>query len=172
MKQRKRSYKRQLLIYFAAVFSLFAILLILFQFRSDTDNRKRMLQDRLSCYADIVSKSHDYAATVAMFPSELRVTVIGMDGKVLFDSVEDETTLDNHASRPEVRAALSDKTGGVIRKSDTVGISYFYYAKSYGSYVVRMALPFDYDVQKALRPDFVCILIIVLVMKLLHLIIY
>lgn len=163
MKQRKRSYKRQLLIYFAAVFSLFAILLILFQFRSDTDNRKRMLQDRLSCYADIVSKSHDYAATVAMFPSELRVTVIGMDGKVLFDSVEDETTLDNHASRPEVRAALSDKTGGVIRKSDTVGISYFYYAKSYGSYVVRMALPFDYDVQKALRPDFVFILIIVLV---------
>ena len=129
MKQRKRSYKRQLLIYFAAVFSLFAILLILFQFRSDTDNRKRMLQDRLSCYADIVSKSHDYAATVAMFPSELRVTVIGMDGKVLFDSVEDETTLDNHASRPEVRKIRKIRGPGNRAPASDYSISFLYFTR-------------------------------------------
>lgn len=161
--RRKRSYKRQLLSYFAAVFVIFAILLILFQFRSDMNNRKTMLQDRLSCYADIIAQSEDYAATVALFPPELRVTVIDKDGKVIYDSVEDEDLMDNHGTRPEVKAAAKDKEGGSIRKSDTVGINYFYYAKSYGGYTVRMALPFEYDVKKALRPDSVFILIVVLV---------
>ena len=73
--RRKRSYKRQLLSYFAAVFVIFAILLILFQFRSDMNNRKTMLQDRLSCYADIIAQSEDYAATVTdgSLPEELAV---------------------------------------------------------------------------------------------------
>lgn len=159
----RRSYKRQLLIYFAAVFVVFAILLIIFQFRSDRNSRKLMLQDRLSCYADIIALSDDYASTVKLFPPELRVTVIDKNGVVVYDSVEDESTLDNHGSRPEVKIAIEEKEGGSIRKSDTVGINYFYYAKSYGGYIVRMALPFEYDVKKALRPDSVFILIVVLV---------
>ena len=159
----RRSYKRQLLIYFAAVFVDFAILLIIFQFRSDRNSRKLMLQDRLSCYADIIALSDDYASTVKLFPPELRVTVIDKNGVVVYDSVEDESTLDNHGARPEVKIAIEEKEGGSIRKSDTVGINYFYYAKSYGGYIVRMALPFEYDVKKALRPDSVFILIVVLV---------
>ena len=158
----RRSYKRQLLIYFAAVFVVFAILLIIFQFRSDRNNRKLMLQDRLSCYADIIALSDDYASTVKLFPPELRVTVIDKNGVVVYDSVEDESTLDNHGSRPEVKIAIEEKEGGSIRKSDTVGINYFYYAKSYGGYIVRMALPFEYDVKKALSRDSVFILIVVL----------
>ena len=162
-KVRRRSYKRQLLAYFAAVFALFAVLLILFQFRSDRNNRKMMLQDRLSCYADIIAQSDDYASTMALFPPELRVTVIDKNGNVVFDSVEEENVMDNHSARPEVKEALKAKSGNSIRKSDTVGINYFYYAKSYGGYIVRMALPFEYDVKKALRPDSFFILIVVLV---------
>ena len=160
-KVRRRSYKRQLLAYFAAVFALFAVLLILFQFRSDRNNRKMMLQDRLSCYADIIAQSDDYASTMALFPPELRVTVIDKNGNVVFDSVEEENVMDNHSARPEVKEALKAKSGNSIRKSDTVGINYFYYAKSYGGYIVRMALPFEYDVKKALRPDSFFILIVV-----------
>ena len=37
--EKRRSYKRQLLAYFAAVFAVFATLLILFQFRSDVPQR-------------------------------------------------------------------------------------------------------------------------------------
>ena len=160
---KRRSYKRQLLAYFAAVFALFAVLLIVFQLRSDRNSRKLMLQDRLSCYADIVAQSDDYPSTVALFPPELRVTVIDKNGHVVFDSVEDNSLMDNHGARPEVKEALKTKEGDAIRKSDTVGINYFYYAKSYGGYIVRMALPFEYDVKKALRPDSVFILIVVLV---------
>lgn len=161
--EKKRSYKRQLLAYFAAVFAVFATLLILFQFRSDKNNRKMMLENRLSCYADIIAQTDDYASTVSLFPPELRVTVIDKDGVVVYDSVGDEQRLDNHASRPEIQEARKEREGDSIRKSDTVGINYFYYAKSYGGYVVRMALPFEYDVKKALRPDSVFILIVVLV---------
>ena len=160
---KRRSYKRQLLAYFAAVFALFAVLLIVFQLRSDRNSRKLMLHDRLSCYADIVAQSDDYPSTVALFPPELRVTVIDKNGHVVFDSVEDNSLMDNHGARPEVKEALKTKEGDAIRKSDTVGINYFYYAKSYGGYIVRMALPFEYDVKKALRPDSVFILIVVLV---------
>ena len=159
----RRSYKRQLLSYFAAVFAFFAVLLIVFQLRSDRNSRKLMLQDRLSCYADIIAQSDDYPSAVALFPPELRVTVIDKNGNVVFDSVEDRNDMDNHGMRPEVKEAMKAKVGDSIRKSDTVGINYFYYAKSYGGYIVRMALPFEYDVKKALRPDSFFILIVVLV---------
>ncbi len=162
-KTERRSYKRQLLTYFAAVFALFAVLLIVFQFRSDRENRKLMLEDRLSCYADIIAQSDDYPSTVALFPPELRVTVIDKNGAVVYDSVEDREKMDNHGTRPEVKEALKAREGNSIRKSDSVGINYFYYAKSYGGYIVRMALPFEYDVKKALRPDSFFILIVVLV---------
>ena len=122
-----------------------------------------MLQDRLSCYADIIAQSDDYPSAVALFPPELRVTVIDKNGNVVFDSVEDRNDMDNHGMRPEVKEAMKAKVGDSIRKSDTVGINYFYYAKSYGGYIVRMALPFEYDVKKALRPDSFFILIVVLV---------
>ena len=112
---KRRSYKRQLLAYFAAVFALFAVLLIVFQLRSDRNSRKLMLQDRLSCYADIVAQSDDYPSTVALFPPELRVTVIAKNGHVVFDSVEDNSLMDNHGARPEVKEALKTKEGDAIR---------------------------------------------------------
>ena len=151
--EKRRSYKRQLLAYFAAVFAVFATLLILFQFRSDKNNRKMMLENRLSCYADIIAQTDDYASTVSLFPPELRVTVIDKDGVVVYDSVGDEQRLDNHASRPEIQEARKEREGDSIRKSDTVGINYFYYAKSYGGYIIRLALPYELDVKRFFRPD-------------------
>jgi two-component system phosphate regulon sensor histidine kinase PhoR len=43
--------------------------------------------------------------------SLVRVTVIGKDGRVLGDSLEDYTKMENHLSRPEVWAALNGETG-------------------------------------------------------------
>ena len=39
-------------------------------------------------------------------PESLRVTVIGSDGDVLFDSSTDAAEMENHLDRPEVRIAL------------------------------------------------------------------
>jgi two-component system phosphate regulon sensor histidine kinase PhoR len=50
----------------------------------------------------------------------IRITVIAADGRVLGDSDVQPALLDNHATRPEVQAALSAGEGRSRRDSDTV----------------------------------------------------
>lgn len=57
-----------------------------------------------------------------------RVTRIDMDGTVLYDSGRDESTLDSHKSRTEVKRALNEGSGEDIRMSGTVGKEMYYYA--------------------------------------------
>lgn len=49
-----------------------------------------------------------------------RVTLIDQDGAVLFDSVADVSTLDNHAGREEIRAAMENGKGMSVRYSTTL----------------------------------------------------
>lgn len=49
-----------------------------------------------------------------------RVTLIDQDGIVLFDSVADVSTLDNHAGREEIRAAMENGKGMSVRYSTTL----------------------------------------------------
>lgn len=57
-----------------------------------------------------------------------RITRIAEDGTVLYDSGGDESTLDNHKDRVEVREALKDGVGEDVRMSDTVRKELYYYA--------------------------------------------
>ena len=91
-----------------------------------------------------------YAFTLrAAGQSDLRVTVIGADGTVLGDSRVPPAELrrvENHAERPEVRAALAGRVGHGLRTSVTVGAPLFYVALPVrdGDRVVgvlRMAVP-------------------------------
>src|SRR5689334_11545504 len=66
-------------------------------------------------------------AAVAQLANELgaavgkRVTIIAADGTVIGDSAADPATLENHANRPEVRAALASAEGHSIRHSNSIG---------------------------------------------------
>jgi two-component system phosphate regulon sensor histidine kinase PhoR len=57
-----------------------------------------------------------------------RVTVIGRDGAVLADSQHDASTMDNHATRPEVRQALAGRMGTSVRHSATLDADLCYLA--------------------------------------------
>lgn len=57
-----------------------------------------------------------------------RVTMIDQKGNIIYDSKQDDVTLQNHKDRPEVMAALKYGTGKDIRESNTVGKEMFYYA--------------------------------------------
>jgi two-component system phosphate regulon sensor histidine kinase PhoR len=61
-------------------------------------------------------------------PSGARVTLIGLDGRVLGDSHADRALMDNHLSRPEVQEALATGQGSSVRFSDTVGYEMMYAA--------------------------------------------
>ena len=164
MERRRWTYKKQLLFYFTGVFFLFALLLVIFQLRSERNYKQKMLEFRLSAYSDIVSKSRgDYVAVVTKMPDDLRVTVMDLHGDVLFDSVKDKEGMDNHASRPEVRSALHGMQGYSIRTSDSTGIPYFYFAKFYGDIIIRVALPYELDVKHFFRPDFIFLILAFLI---------
>jgi two-component system phosphate regulon sensor histidine kinase PhoR len=60
--------------------------------------------------------------------TQLRVTVIAADGTVLADSAHDSSTMQNHATRPEVAAALRGQVGFDTRVSATLGIAELYVA--------------------------------------------
>ena len=164
MERRRWTYKKQLLFYFTGVFFLFALLLVIFQLRSERNYKQKMLEFRLSAYSDIVSKSRgDYGTVVTKMPDDLRVTVMDLHGDVLFDSVKDKEGMDNHASRPEVRSALHGMQGYSIRTSDSTGIPYFYFAKFYGDIIIRVALPYELDVKHFFRPDFIFLILAFLI---------
>ena len=75
-----------------------------------------------------------------------RITVISSDGRVLADSDEDASAMDNHADRPEITAALSDGIGTSRRYSYTLEQDMMYVAvpaviDGAPAGVLRVALP-------------------------------
>ncbi len=84
----------------------------------------------------------------------MRLTVITMGGKVVFDSDHSHEQMENHADRPEIRKAFAGKGGYAVRYSNTLKKEMMYFAspvkadkKNIG--VMRISLPVD-DLQKTL----------------------
>lgn len=80
--------------------------------------------------------------------SKIRLTVIREDGLVIADSSrtgDRRQLMDNHADRPEIRAALANGQGSSVRRSATTDLHYVYAARvmasDEGRYVVRLAQP-------------------------------
>ena len=85
----------------------------------------------------------------AAAPTESRVTIMALDGTVVADSEvapEDLGRLENHAARPEMRAALAGQVGRDLRTSVSINAPLLYVALPVREAervvgVVRLALP-------------------------------
>ena len=83
--------------------------------------------------------------------SSIRITLIEDSGKVVAESslTWDETRrMDNHGTRPEIRAAFATGRGTSVRRSATTGLSYAYAASTFTArdgrtYVLRLARPLE-----------------------------
>jgi len=62
--------------------------------------------------------------------SKTRITVILPDGKVAGDSDQSPSVMENHSTRPEVAAALTQGTGTSQRRSGTLGQDMIYVARA------------------------------------------
>src|SRR5215212_4076221 len=62
--------------------------------------------------------------------TDARITIVDRRGVVLADSIADPATMENHASRPEIAAALAGTGDGasVTRRSATIGDTELYVA--------------------------------------------
>jgi two-component system phosphate regulon sensor histidine kinase PhoR len=82
---------------------------------------------------------------------DARITIIRTDGVVVADSLADPSTLENHATRPEVRDALAGQIGVATRTSASVGVPFRYVAlPPKDDLIVRVALPTT-DVRASVR---------------------
>lgn len=132
--------KVKLFLYFASVFVIFTAIVVIEQQSSERDDREQAIIDKLEIYSTIAerdSMSQD-------LPSDLRITLIGANGRVRYDNSADTTLrLDNHFSRLEIQQATSGGIGRDVRVSQTTGQKYLYYARKTGAGYVRVALPIN-----------------------------
>jgi two-component system phosphate regulon sensor histidine kinase PhoR len=57
-----------------------------------------------------------------------RVTLINRNGQVIFDTIADSSTMENHLDRPEFQSAITGGIGSARRRSATLGQDYIYAA--------------------------------------------
>jgi two-component system phosphate regulon sensor histidine kinase PhoR len=83
-----------------------------------------------------------------LLPENLRVTIIKEDGSVIFDNNLDALKgVSNHLDRPEIQISRLKPYGTNIRKSASINKEFIYFAKYYGNYFIRVAIPYDITVK-------------------------
>jgi len=150
------SFRNNLFLYYSAIFFVFTVLILGYLYKREKSYRIATLNDELNNitifvdnYLKVISvPDTDYSILDSLLPffphQNLRVSIIGPDGVVLYDSsVEDLKSMENHLNRPEIEKALKNEFGTYIRKSGTTGQDYYYYARFFSRYYIRAALVYD-----------------------------
>ncbi len=158
----KLTFQRRLTLSFLIIFVIFTAGVVVFEQGQARRYRTEALEERLDAYAEMIHAcvagdtpdSIDLKVLLPLLPQELRLTVIGASGEVVYDNLFAEPgELDNHAGRPEVANARKQGASYDIRTSASNHIPYIYYAKYFGNDFVRVALPYDVKVKHFLQPD-------------------
>ena len=156
----KLGFQQRLVLSFVVIFTIFTTCVLVFEQRRVRRYKTETLEERLDAYAGQIGRylesesSEKLDALLAVMPSDLRVTLVERDGHVVHDTELAAGSMDNHAGRPEIVAAAAGGHGTSIRTSGSSGKQYLYYAKDDGrGLIVRVALPYDIEVQSLLRPD-------------------
>lgn len=174
--QYKLSFRQKLFLNFSLIFTIFTILVLIFQFEREKKYRTGNFETTLDNIAEL---TNNYITRYGIFSSgdfrlidslgavlpglSIRITLISKDGTVLYDSeVTDVESMENHLSRPEVQEAADAGTGANIRTSSTTGNSYYYFVRSYPDYFIRTAAIFNLKVQRSLHVERIFITYLVL----------
>ena len=160
----KLEYRKKIFIYLSAIFIVFTILVLLFQYKREREFKRDQIEISLNNIAELaynyierknLDKNGNLSELDSLYlyiPNEnIRVTILNKTGKVLYDSeVKNVVKMENHLHRPEIQKALSNGTGSNIRESATTGYEYYYYAKNYADLYVRTAAHYDIEVKNFL----------------------
>lgn len=156
-------YKYKLWISFAVLFLLLSSCVILMEATSEVNYKRSIILSRLDSYSDILAQTDDYQSLQMLLPKDLRITVLSTNGDVMYDSYESSNHFENHLQRPEVKDCLRKGSGNAIRTSETAHQKYFYYAKLHKNHIIRLAQPFEVDLQVFFRPDWIVLITIFLI---------
>ena len=129
----QRTFRRRIFINFFVVFAIFTLAVLGYQYDREKSYRTGQLDSILDNTSEV---THRYIEHNKIFESgdfrsldtlksllpidSTRLTIVGMDGKVLYDSfVSQVQKVENHLDRPEVQKALRSGKGSSIRLSAT-----------------------------------------------------
>lgn len=160
------SYKKKIFLYFLFVFVIFTVIVVVMQQKRERQYKTEYLTTNLNAYAEVISRYIDehrlytrhemdsVRRILPLLPPALRISVIDRDGRMLFDNeIKDPQTAANHLSRPEIYKALTNPNGVQIRNSESTGIDFYYFARYFNDYFVRVALPYNESVRNTLKAD-------------------
>ena len=158
------SFSRKLFLSVISLFLVFAACFIAYQYQREKEYKVELLHSQLQDYnarlnekidtlSGIRNEMNEYINNHAL--QDLRVTVIDLQGNVLYDSYKtNNSLLENHITRPEVEKALATGSGFDVRRtSETTGVPYFYSATLYNDYIIRSALPYNVSLINNLKAD-------------------
>ncbi len=160
------TFDRKLFFSIGSLFVVFIIIILLFEYKLEKDNRQQSLNMLLQDYNEVIYsqiKDSDIShvsidSIIRSFTQKpLRVTIISAkDGKVLLESQfekEADVANSNHMDRPEIKNALTNGVGYSMRHSQSLNESFFYSAKRHGDWIIRSSLPFERETLSILNPN-------------------
>lgn len=175
MPRKRNTFRNTLLIFYSAIFLVIAMLIVAYLYNREKQYKVATLNDELLNITRItdnyikinsIYRSGGYTLIDSLnrlFPhTNLRLTVIGKSGEVLYDSfVDDWSKMQNHLTRKEIAESLESEFGTDIRKSESTGQKFYYYSKFYGEYFIRSALVYDVSISNFMRANMSFLLIVI-----------
>ena len=157
----KLSYHKRLFLMLLAFFWSIILCFIYFQYTREKQYKTDFLNAQLQLYNTTLLQTiesapsfEEYVETHTLPFEDLRISIISLDGTVIYDNMLPVDSLDNHSLRPEVVDALRNGQGyNIERLSASDGREYFYSATRGKEFVVRTAIPQSDALKELLKTD-------------------
>ena len=159
------SFSWKLFLLVISLFIVFALCFIAYQYQREKEYKVELLDMQLQDYNErLYMELRNQNKTtwkqaldkyIARYVNkDLRITIIDLQGKVLYDNFGDSLHMENHIGRPEIQKTLKDGKGYDVRRlSQTMGVPYFYSATLYDKFIIRSALPYNLNLLNHLSAD-------------------
>ena len=157
-------FRRERLFFLLLIFGIWAVVccFVLYQYSVEKKYKAEQLDFSLQmlnakvfeALEDSLPVQNFFDANKSSYPG-LRLTVIRIDGTVIYDSYEGGNVrfMENHLTRPEIAQAVRNGNGYTLRRfSESTSNIYFYSALRNGDLIVRTALPYEAPLRKVLGP--------------------
>ena len=157
----KLSYHKRLFLMLLAFSWAIILCSIGFLFLREKQYKSELLSAQLQLYnrqlLETIEDGVPYEKIINTYKkpyNDLRVSVITLDGDVIYDNMISIDSLDNHRQRHEIAEAIKNGAGyHISRLSTSDGREYFYSATRGEQIVVRTAIPYSSSLKELLKVD-------------------
>lgn len=125
---RKRIQRSMMLILAVTLVLFYAIMSVILYNRNLNLLKSEVKQEAEYIRTAVNISGPSYLDRMSQADERTRITQIDENGDVLYDSSSEESDMENHGAREEIKEALASGTGESERVSDTLGSELYYYA--------------------------------------------